>query len=146
MEIYTIGFTKSSAEEFFTRLRSNEITRLIDVRLRTDSQLAGFARGRDLPFFLRELVGADYLHILELAPTKALLDAYRRRELDWTAYEGEFVSLMKERRVEELDKAFFEGRPVLLCSEFEASRCHRRLVAEYLKNHWTEDAISIHHL
>jgi uncharacterized protein (DUF488 family) len=146
MEIYTIGFTKRSADEFFTRLRSNRITRLLDVRLRNDSQLAGFARRRDLPFFLRELIGADYLPVQQLAPTKPLLDAYRRGQLDWQAYEQKFILLMSERRVEDLDKSLFGSRPVLLCSEFEPDRCHRRLVAEYLRDHWTEDAISIHHL
>ena len=58
MEIYTIGFTQTTAEHFFGRLKAARIQRLLDVRLNNSSQLAGFAKARDLPYFLHELVGA----------------------------------------------------------------------------------------
>ena len=43
MEIYSIGFTKKSAGEFFGALKTAGIERLLDVRLNNTSQLAGFA-------------------------------------------------------------------------------------------------------
>jgi uncharacterized protein (DUF488 family) len=68
MEIYTIGFTQTTAERFFTRLGGVGVRRLLDVRLNNTSQLAGFAKAKDLPYFLQELVGATYEHEPLLAP------------------------------------------------------------------------------
>lgn len=145
MEIYTIGFTKKSAEEFFGLLRGADIRRLIDVRLNNVSQLAAFTKRDDLRFFLRELCDADYVHCPKLAPTEDILKAYQSKAIDWDEYEGAFLSLLESRRTAEtLDSSLFSVRSVLLCSEPTADRCHRRLVAEYLAQHW--DDVLITHL
>jgi uncharacterized protein (DUF488 family) len=145
VEIYTTGFTKKTAAEFFGALRRAGIKRLIDVRLNNTSQLAGFAKQQDLPFFLRELCDADYLHEPLLAPEQAMLDEYRKRGGDWALYEQRFLELMRAREIEtRLDRALFAVPAVLLCSEAEPERCHRRLVAEYLAAHWP--AVRIVHL
>lgn len=138
MEIFTIGFTKTTAEDFFGRLRSNRIERVLDVRLNNRSQLAGFAKRDDLAFFLRELIGASYEHAPLLAPTEEILQAYKRKgAMPWSEYEDRFLALMRERRIEsKLDRASLEQRTVLLCSEDTPDRCHRRLVAEYLAECW----------
>ena len=85
MEIYTIGFTQTTAEHFFGRLKAAGVRRLLDVRLNNSSQLAGFAKAKDLPYFLRELVGATYEHEPLLAPTQELLDEYKKRKGDWAS-------------------------------------------------------------
>jgi len=137
VEIYTIGFTQSTAQQFFSRLREAGIERLLDVRLNNSSQLAGFAKARDLPYFLRELVGAAYQHQPLLAPTQDLLDEYKKRKGDWESYEAEFLALMEARRIHEvLDPASFAARTALLCSEATAEHCHRRLVCEHLGRKW----------
>ena len=100
MNLYTIGFTRKSAETFFTRLKRAGVKRLIDVRLNNVSQLAGFAKRDDLRYFTRAICDADYLHAVELAPTQAMLDDYRRKNGDWTAYERAFRGLLAERRIE----------------------------------------------
>jgi uncharacterized protein (DUF488 family) len=144
MEIYTIGFTKKTAAEFFEPLRKQGIDRLVDVRVNNTSQLAGFAKRDDLTYFLRELVAAEYLHEPLLAPTKELLKEYRDGALSWSAYEGAFLELMSDRRIEEaIPKELFAGRVVLLCSEATPERCHRRLVVEYLDRAWG-DVQAIH--
>lgn len=145
MEIFTIGFTKTTAENFFGRLKANAIERLLDVRLNNRSQLAGFAKRDDLAYFLRELVDAAYEHAPLLAPTEDILKAYKRKgSMPWSQYEEVFLALMREREVEnKLAKASFAQRTVLLCSESTPDRCHRRLVAEYLAGHW-EDVEIIH--
>lgn len=146
MEIFTIGFTKTTAENFFSRLRSNRIQRLLDVRLNNRSQLAGFAKRDDLAFFLRELAGAEYEHAPLLAPTEEILNAYKRKgAMPWSEYEDRFLALMRERRIESvLEKESFERRTVLLCSEDTPDRCHRRLIAEYLAEQWGD--VEIVHL
>jgi len=131
MEVYTIGFTKKSAEEFFGLLRAAGIKRLLDVRLNNVSQLAGFAKRDDLRFFLKELCGADYIHEPLLAPTQELLDGYKKLKGSWCDYEERFLALMAERKIEEkIDRRLFEVPTVLLCSEGTAGRCRRRLVLE----------------
>ena len=137
MEIYTIGFTQTTAEHFFQRLNEAGVKRLLDVRLNNSSQLAGFAKAKDLPYFLRELVGASYEHEPRLAPTQEILDTYKKQKGEWAAYEGMFFDLLKRRQVESaLVPADFECPTALLCSEATADRCHRRLVCEYLAMHW----------
>jgi uncharacterized protein (DUF488 family) len=137
VEIYTIGFTQTTAEHFFGRLRSAGVKRLLDVRLNNSSQLAGFAKARDLPYFLRELVGAEYEHDVRLAPTQELLDGYKTGSCDWADYQQAFLRLMATRRIERaLSPAQFDTPTALLCSEATADRCHRRLVCEYLGEHW----------
>jgi uncharacterized protein (DUF488 family) len=136
MEVYSIGFTKKSAEEFFGLLRAHRIARLVDVRLNNVSQLAGFAKRDDLAFFLRELCGAEYLHEPRLAPDEDLLGGFKGRTIAWTAYEERFTRLLRERKAEGLfPPGFFEKRTVLLCSEASPEHCHRRLVLEYLRQH-----------
>jgi uncharacterized protein (DUF488 family) len=145
MEIYSIGFTQRSAQDFFTTLKSAGIRSLLDVRLNNTSQLAAFAKRDDLAYFLKAICGAEYAHEPLLAPTQEMLDAYKKRKGDWGAYESEFLTLLRERKVEEkVDHAQFAQPTVLLCSELTPEHCHRRLVLEYLAEQW--GGITIHHL
>ena len=144
MNIFTIGFTKKSARQFFHLLRASGSKRIIDVRLHNVSQLAGFAKRDDLAYFLRELCGIDYIHLPQLAPTKQMLDDYRKQHKDWTTYEKQFLDLMRERRIEHNISRETIADGCLLCSEDKPHHCHRRLVAQYLNQHW--GGIEIHHL
>lgn len=138
MEIATIGFTKSSAEHFFERLKRAGVRRVLDVRLHNTSQLAGFAKAEDLAYFARVICGAKYEHDLQLAPTEEMLSAYRKRQWSWSKYEEEFLRLMHSRNVlENLKREEFEKKTALLCSEATAEKCHRRLVAELLAGAWS---------
>ena len=145
MEIYTIGFTKRSAADFFGTLKRAGIRRLIDVRLNNTSQLAAYTKRDDLAFFLRAILDAEYVHKPLLAPTQDLLDSVKKHRGAWTDYERRFLALMRERAIERhLDRNLFDRPAVLLCSEYTADQCHRRLVAEYLRDHW--DSVEIVHL
>ena len=134
MPVYTIGFTKSTAQHFFERLRENGIETVLDVRLKNTSQLAAFARTPDIEYFLKNLVGSEYVQDPLLAPTEEILSAYRKKEIDWAEYEVLFDRLMEERGadahiLERYAEEAYKGC-CLLCSEDRAERCHRRLVAE----------------
>lgn len=144
MRVFTIGFTKKSAARFFGALCSSGAERVVDVRLNNTSQLAGFSKREDLEFFLREICGLDYVHLPELAPTGDLLNAYRRRALDWQGYERGFLNLMQNRQIETVVDRDLIGGGCLLCSEDTPEHCHRRLVAEYLARHWGD--VEIAHL
>ncbi len=139
MDVFTIGFTQTTAEDFFRRLADAGVVRVLDIRLRNDSQLAGFAKARDLPYFLRELIGADYAHEPLLAPTAEIMDAFKKHKGSWDDFAPDFRGLLAERAVEDvLDRGDFERPTALLCSEASAEHCHRRLVVEYLAGHWGE--------
>lgn len=135
-ELFTIGFTRKSAERFFTSLREAGVRTLIDVRLNNVSQLAGFSKRDDLAFFLREIAGIDYLHLTELAPTSEMLAAYQKKESPWSVYEQRFWELMSARRIEQTLSRELLQKSCLLCSEHQPRHCHRRLVAEYLEKQW----------
>ena len=137
MEVYTTGFTKKTAAQFFGSLKQAGIKRLVDVRLNNSSQLAGFTKKEDLTFFLKEICSIEYLHEPLLAPTQDMLDAYKKQKGSWSDYEEHFLALMRERRIEErINPALFAVPTVLLCSEVTAEHCHRRLVLEYLQAKW----------
>ena len=136
MKVYTIGFTKKSAPQFFELLKESGAKRLVDVRLNNVSQLSGFAKKGDLEYFLQKLCRMKYFHMPELAPTSEMLNAYRKEHRDWQTYEREFLALMDERRISKRGIKRIINNSCLLCSEHSAENCHRRLVAEYLNRHW----------
>lgn len=133
IKMFTIGFTKKNAETFFSELRNAGVTMLIDLRLNNVSQLSGFAKRDDLIFFLKELCNCDYKHIPNFAPTKDILDAYKKKEISWNEYVNRFNKLIIERKIENTLKAEELTNACLLCSEPTPEQCHRRLVAEYLQ-------------
>jgi uncharacterized protein (DUF488 family) len=144
MKIYTIGFTNTSAESFFTRLQKAGVKRLVDVRLNNASQLSGFAKKQDLAYFLRTILGIDYVHQTDLAPTKEMLVAYKKHKGDWAEYERRFRELIATRRIDATIPRDLLDDACLLCSEHKPQHCHRRLVAEYLQEKWGD--IEVIHL
>ncbi len=144
MKLFTIGFTKKPAQRFFDTLRKSDAKRVVDVRLNNVSQLAGFAKKNDLVWFLQELCGMEYVHLPILAPTREILDDYKKRRGDWNTYEIQFLDLMRQRRIEENIPREVIANGCLLCSEHAPHYCHRRLVADYLQKHWGN--IEIEHL
>lgn len=144
MKIFTVGFTKKSAEMFFTRLKAAGVKRLVDVRLNNVSQLAAFTKKDDLRYFTKVICGIDYVHLPVLAPTRDILDLYKKHKGDWPSYERQFLDLMRVRRIEETVSRDLLDGGCLLCSEEKPQHCHRRLVAEYLKEKW--GAVEIEHI
>lgn len=144
-KLYTIGFTQTSAEEFFTKIKRSRIKTLIDTRINNSSQLAGFSKSKDLKFFLKELCDVNYIHKLDLAPTKDLLDAYKGKKITWDNYANEFTKLIRKREVEKKIPLELLNSSCLLCSEKSPHHCHRRLVAEYLQEELSTE-LTIEHL
>lgn len=144
INIFTIGFAGKSAREFFAKLKEAGVKRVIDVRLNNASQLAGFTKKNDLEYFLQEIDGLDYVHMPDLAPTKNLLDAYKKKNIDWSEYERQFRELIAKRHIENLVVPEQADRACFLCSEGKSEKCHRRIVAEYLRQRWQN--VVIRHL
>lgn len=144
IKIYTIGFTQTSAEEFFGKLIRAGVRKIVDARLNNSSQLAGFTKKDDLKYFLQAIGNIEYVHMPLLAPSEEILAEYKKKTGDWPTYEEKFLALMEERRIENVVSPGELDRTCLLCSEHLPKRCHRRLVAEYLKNKWGN--VEIEHL
>lgn len=144
VDLFTIGFTQKTAQKFFDTLVKSGVKRVIDTRLNNVSQLAGFAKKTDLEYFLKKLGNIEYVHILELAPTKDILDEYKKNKGEWSTYEQKFLHLIAEREIEKKVKPELLDGGCLLCSEAKPHYCHRRLVAEYLSTKW--ENVKICHL
>ncbi len=144
IQLFTIGFTKKTAQQFFETLINAGVQTLIDARLNNSSQLAGFAKRKDLEYFLKTIGQINYVHQLELAPTKDILDTYKKNGGDWQLYEQQFNKLMGDRNIESQFKPEQFHQSCLLCSEATPDHCHRRLVAEYIQEKWKN--VNLSHL
>lgn len=144
IKLYTIGFTNKSAQKFFELLKKSEVVKIVDTRINNTSQLSGFAKGSDLSFFAKEVGNMGYLHKIDFAPTKELLDRYRKEIITWEEYEIEYLNLLDTRKIGSKINVEELHQNCLLCSEHTPEKCHRRLLAEYLKARFND--IEIHHL
>lgn len=142
--LYTIGFTKKSAKDFFELLKKYNVKTLVDVRISNSSQLAGFAKGSDLTYFLDQIGGIKYRHVVDFAPTKELLNDYRAGKVDWIGYEKIFVDLMLKRHINQRYKVADFDQCCFLCSEETPEHCHRRLLVEHLKAQAPDEVRIIH--
>ncbi|HET9179107.1 MAG TPA: DUF488 domain-containing protein [Terriglobia bacterium] len=146
--IYTIGFTQKTAEEFFRLLEGARVRMVIDVRENRGGQLSGFAKYPDVAFFLDRLLGIAYVHEPRLAPSPEIRTSYRSTR-DWDAYEKAYTELMGARGLPAaIGPEGFEGNIALLCSEPTPEKCHRRLAAEMLANAWKRQGhhVTVAHL
>jgi len=145
MKIFTIGFTKKSAATFFGLLQMHNMDALLDIRLKPNSQLAGYAKQRDLKYFLKEICAAEYQHHLDLAPSEETFSQFRS-DKNWDSLQQSYLAEIEERKIATtLDQQLFsEKNTVLLCSEHKPDKCHRRLLAEYLQQQWPD--VEIVHL
>jgi len=146
--LFTIGFTKKTAEEFFGLLQNAEVRKVVDIRENPGGQLSGFTKDCDLGFLLDRIIAAEYVREPLLAPTPEIRKVYKVTR-DWQQYERSFLELMQERRVlNVIEPAAFEGRVALLCSEASPEKCYRRLVAELLAERWNTlgHAVEVKHV
>ena len=147
MTIFTIGFTKKTAKQFFELIKKNGIDILLDIRLNNKSQLAGFTKGDDLQYFLSEICHCEYRHCLEYAPSKDILDAYQKNVITWDEYVNQYTVLMnqREKHLDFTNQFSHYTNICLLCSEPTPEHCHRRLIAEMIANN-SPQQIEIKHI
>lgn len=145
IKIFTIGFTGSTAENFFSRLQDAGVKKVIDTRLWADTQLSGFAKKRDLPFLLQSLSGSAYEHKIDLAPSENILKDFKDKKISWPEYESRYLQLLHDRHIAENLTSEGVAGSCFLCAEKTPHQCHRRLLAEYLQREWNI-AMEIVHL
>jgi len=144
-KVFTIGFGQKNLKKFIGLLKEAEVTNVIDIRLNNTSQLAGYAKKDDLQFILN-LVGIEYEHEISLAPDKQLLDDYKKKKLDWNTYEERYIKRLETNSLPQwVTERIKNNKVCLLCSEHTPEHCHRRLLAEYIKQSYIPD-LEIKHL
>ncbi|QTO40593.1 DUF488 family protein [Desulfovibrio desulfuricans] len=136
-KIFTIGFTKKSAKEFFGLIKCHNINSVIDIRLNNQSQLAGFTKKNDLIFFLDELCNCSYQHKPLWAPNEKILSDYKKKSITWNDYERLYLDLLNSRDIISNFSPNEYMNACLLCSEPLPNFCHRRLLAEFLQKKYT---------
>lgn len=144
IKIFTIGFTGSSAENFFERLRGAGVKKVIDTRLWASSQLAGFAKKKDLPYFLKEISGIDYEYRQELAPSDDILKPFKNNQISWDEYEVQYIDLINHRNISRIFNPDEVHEACFLCACKKEHNCHRRLLAEYLQREWGQSVEIVH--
>lgn len=118
--------------------------KIIDTRLWASSQLAGFAKKKDLPYFVKELAGADYQYREDLAPTADILKAYKDGRISWDDYEVQYVDLINHRNLANVLSPDEVNEACFLCACKTEHNCHRRLLAEYLQREWDQPVEIVH--
>ena len=141
--LLTIGFTKKTAEQFFESLKKNGVKKLVDIRINNKSQLAGFAKGVDLKYFVKEINSIPYVYITDFAPTKELLSDYQNKKIDWIGYLKIFRQIIENRQIDKKYNIKDFDNACFLCSEELPDKCHRRLIVEYFKEK-NEDIQIVH--
>lgn len=140
MQIWTIGHSTHSFEEFLSLLRKFEIRQLADVR--------SFPGSRHYPQFNSEVLSdtlkanqIKYLHIRELGGRRKVKPDSLNvawRNLSFRAYADYMETLEFAAGIEKLTTWASEARTVYMCSEAVWWRCHRSMISDYLKSQgWT---------
>ena len=137
-QLFTIGSTKKTAEKFFTLLIDNDVRCVLDVRLYNSYQLAGFSKYPDIKYFLKKIANIEYLSDSMFAPSEELLTAYREKRINWDDYTERFTQIMELRGIiDYIENKYGDlNGYCLLCSEDKPDKCHRRLLAEMICEHF----------
>lgn len=130
MELFTIGYTKKSAEKFFGIIIDNKIEIVADVRLYNSTQLAGFSKSADLQYFLKKICGCNYIALKQLAPNSSLFENYKNGKTSWNEYEKIYNKFLDTQANLDFFCVFKNKRICILCAESTPEHCHRRLIAE----------------
>lgn len=134
-KIFTIGFTKKTAQVFFELLKKNKVNIVLDIRLNNTSQLAGFSKFPDIKYFLEELCAIGYICDVKFAPTEQILKDFKAKKIEWDEYVLQFNEVMNLRKINEYIKVKYDNcaydNICLLCSEEKPINCHRSLVAKH---------------
>src|SRR6185369_5326096 len=133
--VWTVGHSTRSAEEFGKILLAHEIKVLVDVRSFPGSRRLPQFNKAELAESLRE-VGIEYRHEPRLGGRrKPQADSHNTawKNASFRAYADHMESETFRHGVEELLEVAANERTAVMCAEAVWWRCHRSLIADYLK-------------
>jgi len=138
--IWTVGHSTKSAEEFGRLLQSQEIETLVDVRSFPGSRRYPQFNKESLSEFLSEL-GIKYVHAPALGGRRRSRPDSRNtswQNASFRAYADHMESEEFAEGIAELLTLAAEGNTAVMCAEALWWRCHRSLIADYLKSNGIE--------
>jgi len=133
--IWTVGHSTRSAEEFGRLLQSQRIETLVDVRSFPGSRRYPQFNKESLLEFLSQL-GIKYVHAPALGGRRRSRPASHNtawKNASFRAYADHMESEEFEKGVASLLELASQGRTTVMCAESLWWRCHRSLIADYLK-------------
>ena len=135
MQLWTIGHSNRSIEQFIELLSGQQIQMLADVRRFPGSRRQPHFNSENLPKSLAQ-TGIDYVHFPELGGRrKALPDSPNTvwRNEAFRGYADFMMTPEFRAGIDRLLKLAHEKRTVIMCAEALWWQCHRSLIADYLK-------------
>jgi uncharacterized protein (DUF488 family) len=135
MKIWTIGHSTHSEEEFGRILLAHEIETLVDVRTFPGSRRYPQFNKPVLSAFLKSL-GINYLHEPRLGGRRtARKDSHNTawRNAQFRGYADHMETREFADGIKELLELACSSRTAVMCAEAVWWRCHRSLLADYLK-------------
>jgi uncharacterized protein (DUF488 family) len=140
-KIWTIGHSTRTIEEFIGALQANGIKLVADVRLLPGSKRYPQFNKEELAKSLKQ-DGIGYEHFLELGGRrKAWKDSHNTawRNESFRGYADHMETAEFTSGIARLRKmADSDGSTAIMCAEAVWWRCHRSLIADYLKAHGVE--------
>jgi uncharacterized protein (DUF488 family) len=141
MRIWTIGHSTREIDDFISLLKKNETKLLVDVR--------AFPSSKRYPQFNKDALaeslnahGIRYEHFPELGGKRKSKPDSRNtawRNASFRGYADYMETEQFQRGIERLlDVAAEAGPTAIMCAEAVWWRCHRSLIADYLKAHEVE--------
>ena len=130
----TIGYERASLDEVIAGLKAAKADIVIDVRAVASSRRAGFSK-TVLAASLNE-AGIDYLHLRALGTPKAGRQAARAGRIDEMRriFQDHMQEPESQLALARAVEVAAERRAALLCYEADASGCHRRIVADDIRD------------
>lgn len=132
MKLWTIGYEKLWPDALVAELEAAGVQRVLDVRLRPQSRRPGMSKTK-LGLKLAEH-GIAYEHRRELGTPLEIRGLFRagRAEEAAAAYREHVVAVAGDE-LDALAGELGRVRTALLCLEANPAGCHRRVVAELLR-------------
>ncbi|WP_168075750.1 DUF488 domain-containing protein [Caulobacter sp. SSI4214] len=132
-KLSTIGYETDTQAGLIARLKAAEVDLVVDVRAVAASRRAGFSKTLLANSLAAEGIG--YLHLRPLGTPKPGRDAARAGRVDemraiFEAHLEEPAAQLALAQATELAK---DKRVALLCYEDDAACCHRRIVADRIR-------------
>jgi len=138
--IWTIGHSTRSADEFSEILLLNKIGALVDVRSFPGSRRYSHFNKPELSRNL-EAIGIHYSHNPELGGRRRPLRDSKNtawQNASFRAYADHMESAEFGEGIENLLEIARNERAAIMCAEALWWRCHRSLIADFLKAHGHE--------
>lgn len=135
LTIWTIGHSTRTIEEFVTLLTSNNIELLVDIRRHSGSRKFPQFNPEALAASLAE-AGIQYTRIENLGGRrKARADSHNTvwRNLSFRGYADYMETAEFREGIDTLITLAAKERTAIMCAEAVWWRCHRSLVADFLK-------------